>query len=376
MTKPTHLLFAVTAASLLAASATGQRLATYDPGRPLEFATSSCSTAPSYQSRQNLATRTPAPLPRAGAVAADNVNRRLFTTTGFPADGIDVLPFLAIGTGAPPVNYPAPPGFNQVTGMCIDPINPSGTDLLVTDGYSMAPYNYASGTFVLPPQPIPLPAGTTATGLCFDVWTHDIVVVCNDATILRVPAASGPWTVQPPAVPVPPLATGVAVCASSPSTPMVSFFDGTVMDPQTGAVHPFPGAALGAVRRHRGMTFFARPVWLGGKGTLLAPELKVQGSYQAGSMDCRIETENVQGPVLIAVDLAAGMVPIAGHPKIDGTLLINPATSVTAVFPPGLRYLPLDLTNAPAGASMVAQASTIAGGQFHMSDAALIQTWL
>jgi len=65
MTKPTHLLFAVTAASLLAASATGQRLATYDPGRPLEFATSSCSTAPSYQSRQNLATRTPAPLPRA-----------------------------------------------------------------------------------------------------------------------------------------------------------------------------------------------------------------------------------------------------------------------------------------------------------------------
>lgn len=376
MTKTTNLLFAAFATGLLTVSATGQRLATYDPALPLEFASSSCSSTVAFQNRKNLAARTPSTMARHGAIAADNVNRRLFTTTGNPADGIDVIPFLAIGSGATPTNYPAPPGFNQVTGMCIDPLNPSGSDLLVTDGYSMAPYDYAAGALVLPPQPIPLPAGTTATGLCFDVWTNDIVVVCSDATILRVPASSGPWTVQPPLVPVPFLATGVAVCASSPSAPMVSFFNGTVMDPQTGVVKPFPGGAAGSVRHHRGMTFFARPLWLGGKGNILAPQLELQGSYQAGSMDFRIETENSQGPVLIAVDLAPAMIPISGHPKIDGTLLINPATSVTALFAPGLRHLQIDLTNAPAGAPLVVQAMTIAGGQLHMSDAAFIQTWL
>ncbi|MGC6486516.1 MAG: hypothetical protein ACON4Z_02640 [Planctomycetota bacterium] len=376
MTHTKNLLVAAAAAGILVTTAAGQRLATYDPALPLEFAAASCPSAPAFQTRQNLAARTPSSLPRHGAIAADNVNRVLFTTTGRPADGIDAVPFLAVGTGATPTNYPAPPGFAQVTGMCIDPINPSGTDLLVTDGYQMAPYDYATGTLVLAPQPIPVPTGTMATGLCFDVWTHDVVVVCSDATLLRVPIGGGPWTVSPPAVPVPPLATGVAVCGTAPSAPMVSFFDGTVMDPQSGAVLPFPGAALGAVRRHRGMTFFARPIWLGGKGLSLAPQLQVKGSYQAGSMDCKIETENVQGLVLIAVDLAPAMVPIAGHPKIDGTLLINPGTSATAVFPPGLRYLPIDLSNAPAGAALVAQAATIAGGQFHMSDAAFFQTWL
>ena len=159
---------------------------------------------------------------------------------------------------------------------------------------------------------------------------------------------------------------------------MVSFFDGTVMDPQTGAVQPFPGAPLAAsgVRHHRGMTFFARPMFLGGRGATLAPSISVQGSFQAGSTDCRIETENAQGPVLIAVDIAPTMVPFPQLPMIDGAVLINPATSVMGLFSPGLRYLPLDLTEAPVSASLVAQAATLGNGVFHMSDAVYFQTWL
>ena len=100
------------------------------------------------------------------------------------------------------------------------------------------------------------------------------------------------------------------------------------------------------------------------------------GSYQAGSMDCRIETENSQGPVLIAVDLAPQMNAISGIPMLDGTLLINPATSVSELYAPGLLYLPMDLTHAPAGAALVAQAATLGAGVFHMSDAVFFQTWL
>ena len=57
-------------------------------------------------------------------------------------------------------------------------------------------------------------------------------------------------------------------------------------------------------------------------------------------------------------------------------MLINPATSVMGLFAPGLRYLPLDLTEAPVSASLVAQAATLGSGVFHMSDAVYFQTWL
>ena len=376
MTKTTNALFAAAAVGLLAASAASQHLATYDPAAVREFATSTCAPAPAMTSRQNLSWRPPSANQRAGAIAADNVHRRLFTTTGFPADGIDAIPFSAIGTGTPGSNYPAPPGFNQVTGMALDPIDPSGKTLLVTDGFVLAPYDYAAGMFVVPPAPIPVPAGTSVTGLDYDVWTNDIIAVCSNATVLRVPVAGGPWVTVAPAVAVPALATGVAVCRSVAGTPMVSFGNGVVMDPLTGAVQPFAPAAPSGTRRHRGMTFFARPVPLGGKGTTLTPTIKVTGSYQAGSMDCKIETMNVQGPVLIAIDLAPQMNGIAGIPMLDGTLLVSPATSVSALFAPGLRYLPIDLTNAPAGAALVAQAATLGAGVFHMSDALFFQTWL
>ena len=376
MTKTSNALFAAAAVGLLAASAASQHLGTYDPAALREFATSACAPAPALMNTHNLFPRAPSPNLRGGAVAADNVHRRLFTATGNPADGIDAVNFAAIGTGALVANFSAPPGFNQITGMALDPIDPSGNTLLVTDGFVLVPYDYASGTFVLAPAPIPAPPGTTVTGLDYDVWTNDIIAVCNDATVLRVPVGGGPWTTIAPTVPVPPLATGLAVCRNVAGNPMVSFLNGVVMDPQTGATQPFPTSPPFGVRRHRGLTFFARPVFLGGKGSILTPSINIAGNYQAGSMDCQIEAANAQGPILIAVDLAPQMNGIAGVPMLDGTLLVNPATSISKLFLPGFRYLPLDLTNAPVGAAMVAQAATLGAGVFHMSDALFFQTWL
>ena len=231
MITASNLLIAAATASIFAVSATGQRLATYDPGSLREFATSACPPALPIMRTQNLQPRTPAAFNRAGAIAADNVNRVLFTTTGWPADGIDAVPFINIGTSSGTTNYPAPPGFNQITGMVLDPIHPGGTTLIVTDGYSLGPYDCATGSFLLPLSPIPLPAGTSATGLDVDVWNNDLVVVLNDATILRVPIGGGPWSTQPPAFTMLSNATGVAICRNMPSSPMVSYFNGTVMDP-------------------------------------------------------------------------------------------------------------------------------------------------
>jgi len=71
--------------------------------------------------------------------------------------------------------------------MVVDPLEPNGSALIVSDGFTIAPYDYAAGVFIVPPQAVPIPAGRTITGLDFDVWTHDLLVVCDDATILRNP---------------------------------------------------------------------------------------------------------------------------------------------------------------------------------------------
>jgi len=157
---------------------------------------------------------------------------------------------------------------------------------------------------------------------------------------------------------------------------VVSFFNGTVMNPQTGAVVPFPGAPLTAGRKHRGMTFFVRPVLLGGRGLGMVPEITVRGSYQAGSNDCRIETESGAGLVVVAIDIAPTMTAGPALPVLDGTLFFNPATSITGVFPPGVSSIPLDLTHAPAGVGLVTQAAALGNNVFHLSDALFFQTWL
>ena len=141
MIQPKSLLLATAITSLFAANAIGQRLATYDPASIREFATSTCAPAPTTLRTQNLMARTPAMLMQSGAIAADNTHRMLFTTTGFPADGIDAVRFVNIGTGTIAANYPAPPGFNQITGMVVDPLDPTGNSLIVSDGYTIAPYD-------------------------------------------------------------------------------------------------------------------------------------------------------------------------------------------------------------------------------------------
>ncbi|MEC7583339.1 MAG: hypothetical protein VYE77_03400 [Planctomycetota bacterium] len=376
MNQPSTFLFFAAAAGIFVASATSQRLATYDPAAFREFATGACASTHMLQSTAQLWARTPSTQNSAGAIAADNQRRRLFTTTGFPADGIDQIRFADIGTGTAPINHAAPPGFNQVTAMVVDPLEPNGSALIVSDGFTIAPYDYAAGVFIVPPQAVPIPAGRTITGLDFDVWTHDLLVVCDDATILRNPIGGGPWSTYPPAVSVPPLATGIAICRSMMSSPVVSFFNGTVMNPQTGAVVPFPGAPLTGGRKHRGMTFFARPVLLGGRGLGLAPQITVRGSYQVGSNDCRIETESGAGLVVVAIDIAPTMTAGPALPVLDGTLFFNPATSITSVFAPGVSSLPLDLTHAPAGVGLVTQAAALGNNVFHLSDALFFQTWL
>ena len=102
--------------------------------------------------------------------------------------------------------------------MVLDPIHPGGTTLIVTDGYSLGPYDCATGSFLLPLSPIPLPAGTSATGLDVDVWNNDLVVVLNDATILRVPIGGGPWSTQPPAFTM--LSNATATTISTRDTPV------------------------------------------------------------------------------------------------------------------------------------------------------------
>ena len=374
MTYTSNILIAAAAAGIFAASATGQHLATYDPGSIREFATSACPPAAPIMRTQNLQPRTPATLNRAGAIAADNVNRRLFTTTGWPADGIDAVAFSNIGASVGTTNYAAPPGLNQITGMVLDPMHPGGNTLIMTDGYSLGPYDVTTGAFVMPLSPIPLPAGSSATGLDIDVWTNDLVVVLNDATILRVPLTGGPWSTQPPAFTVPSVATGVAICRNMPSSPMVSYFNGTVMDPMTGNMQPFPSSSLFGPRHHRGMTFFAQPVVLGGQGNMLTPSVNVLGSYHAGSLDCRIEVDSASWTML-ALDSAATMTPLPGLPMIDGALFLNPATSFKVLFSAGVNELPLNLSNVTAGVSLTIQAAAFGQGALHLSDAQVLQTW-
>lgn len=375
MTNATTFLFAAAAAGLFSAAAMSQRLATYDPGSFRELATSACRPAPPMIAARNLYPRTPATLNLAGAVAADNTRRLLFSTSGWPADGIDEVAFSGIGTGTLAFNYAAPPGFNQVTGMVVDPLDATGQTLIVTDGYVLAPYQYGSGTYSSTPQPIPLPAGRTATGLDYDVWTNDIVVVLDDATIMRVSVYGGPWTIQPPLFAAPSVATGVAICRNAPSTPMVSYFGGAVLDPMTGASQPFLTGGLMFPRRHRGMTFLATPVMLGGGGIASTPKVEILGSFQAGSLSCSVEVDSADA-TLLAIDLAPTSTGISGLPMLDGTLFVNPATSVTVLLPAGQSSFQLDLGNATAGTSVAVQAASLGGGLFHMSDALFFTTWL
>ena len=122
------------------------------------------------------------------------------------------------------------------------------------------------------------------------------------------------------------------------------------------------------------MTFFARPVVLGGKGNILTPNVNVLGSYHAGSLDCRIEVDSAS-LTMLAIDFAATITPAPGLPMIDGVLFINPATSFKVLLGAGVNELPLNLSNVTAGVGLTIQAAAVGQGSFHLSDAQVFQMW-
>ncbi|MAD34274.1 MAG: hypothetical protein CMJ88_11030 [Planctomycetes bacterium] len=371
MSHASHLLIAATA-SIFASNAAGQHLATYDPGANREFAISACQPAVTTLGTRDLIDRAPALHPGAGAIAADNENRDLFTATGRISDGIDRVKFSAMGDVASTCNIPAPPGFTQITGMADDPY--SATRLIVTDGYSVVFYTVRPPYLTGAAYAIPLPPGTFATGVDVDVWHDDVLVVRNDATILRLALDTGSWSAQPAAFTAPSMATGIAVSRNQMTGPMLCYRDGTVMDPATGNTQPFADNIAAGPRRHRGMTFFAQPVHLGGKAPVGAPHLEIDGSFHAGSHACNVRV-NHGLPSLLAIDLAAPMTGLAGILPVHGALFVDPTTSVQIMFAPGWNQLELNLANVAYGVAATVQAVGIGANGLYASEALFFQTW-
>ena len=123
------------------------------------------------------------------------------------------------------------------------------------------------------------------------------------------------------------------------------------------------------------MTFLAIPVMLGGSGIASTPKVEILGSFQAGSLSCSVKVDSAD-TTLLAIDLAPTSTGISGLPMLDGTLFVNPATSVTVLLPAGQSSFQLDLGNATAGTSVAVQAASLGSGVFHMSDALFFTTWL
>jgi len=378
----TNCFFVAVMAGTLAATASTQRFATYDPasGGAAEFATSNCLPAPALPRARPLFTRAPGSDPLQGAIAADNINRFVYSATGRHINGIDKVDFSDIGTGTIMANFSAPLEFNEITGMVVDPRDALGDTLIITDGEFEGPYHVSSGMFLEGLQPLPVAAGVSVTGLAFDPWTDQLILVDSNANLRTRPLSGGPWSApMPPLVAVPAapaVPTGVAVCWTSPSDPMVSFSDGVVMDTQTGFIQPFPGGGGGGARHHRGMTFFARPALLGGGAATVKPAIRLTGGYQAESSGCVIEVSSPTAPVLIGIDLAPSFVGVPGLPMVDGLLFLMPATSVTFFAGPGTHTLPIDLSGVPPTVGVNVQAASLDGGRFHLSDAMYFETWL
>lgn len=392
MNRSKHLLIASAAAALLTSASVAQQFVTYDPAVPnLELAANNCPPAPSRPRARDLHNRGAAPAPISGAVAADSRGELLYTATGSAADGIDQVPFAGIGSGALGANYPTPPGLARITGMVLYPSSTSGRLMVVTDGNVLVNYNLDLGVIMGTPIAIPTPAGEVATGLTFDSFSDELVVVTNAATILRVDQlnfiqnpSTFTWTTTAPSVPVPALATGIACSRSQPGVPMVSFYSGVVMSPETGATLPFSSPSY-TTRHHRGMGFFGAAAPLGGGGSYpFKPKVRQLGSFETGQNSLEIQLESTT-PALLAIDLAPTYTAIPGVPLLDGTLMVNPATCVTLVYGPGVHSLPINLMltptlsmpfpAVPAGTAFVAQAAGLTPGALPLSDAIAVQVW-
>ncbi len=313
----------------------------------------------------------------AGANAADNVNQRYYYTTGNPADGIQRIPFGAIGTGAPPVNFLAPAGFNQITGMVVDPGFASGDVLLITDGFIVLRYHAPTAAIIGGPWAGPVPVGNALTGLAHNPFNNRLYAIDDSSAMWSRPLGGGPWAGPVlAAVPVPVRATGVVFCQTAPGAPFASYFNGIVMRPATGLMVPFPPAGAG-IRHHRGLTFIALPVGLGGGGDpLWRPRVDIGNGFAVGSTSTTIELIGPGAPMVLLVDLAPVFAPGIAIPGVGGLLMVSPATSISAGFGAGTHSIPLSLVPLPTGIGLTFQAAGLPAGGPELSEAIYIMTHL
>jgi hypothetical protein len=365
-------------AATSAAAVPAQQLASYDPGAgpDQEFAAAACPPA-SGTTVDDLVSRAPAGHWFAGAIAADTNTGKLYYATGRAADGIQLIAFRDIGTGAMPTTFATPPGFFHLTDMVVDPRDATAERLFVTDGYYIGLYHAPSATFVGPLMVAPVAPGHFVTGLGYDPFGDRLVLVDNESVIWARPLnTQGGWAGPLlPQVAVPGYATGIAFCRTAPNEVFVSYFHGQVMNPQTGAVLQFPDDH-GNTRHHRGLTFMGvaqqrpgcvpPPPWV--------PRLDLPNGFESGNANALIQVD-AQGPTIVALCLGGGLAPITVPGLLNGSLWVDPAACTTVVVGAGSTSLPLSLVNVPAGIAMTCQAATFLASVGDLGDAFHFRTW-
>lgn len=370
---------ALLVALTLAATATAQQLATYDPAAApnQEYAAVACGPAPAIATVDDLVSPPPAAQWWLGATAADNKKQRLYYTTGWPAAGIQRVPFAAIGTGALPTVFSAPAGFNQITGLAVDPSDVTGDTVFVTDGFVIAQYHAPSATIVAGPFPAPLVGANPITGLGINPFSGRLWTIDENSTMHSRLVTGGPWMLQTPAVAVPVRATGISFCKVSGGPPFASYWNGTVGNVVTGANVPFPGAPAGT-RHHRGLTFVGRAIKLGGGagGSSTPPWIEVPNGFEVGNATAAVVVDNPTPIGVLGVDLAPMFGPGISVPGIAGTLMLNPATTVTVPLGPGSNTVPLGLVGVPPGIGLTFQAVGLDVGGLVLGNALNLTTHL
>ena len=363
----------------IAAATTAQQLATFDPAATpnQEYAAAACGAAFGATAVDDLVSPAPATDWWLGATTADNDNQRLYYTTGKPTHGIQRIAFADIGTGAAPIVLPLPVGFNQVTGMVVDPTDTTGDTLFVTDGYVIAQYHAPSATIVAGPFPAPVSGNNLLTGLGYNPFSGRLWTIDSSSTMHSRFVTGGAWWLQTPAVAVPVRPTGISFCKISGGPPFASYWNGTVINVVTGTVMPFPPAPAG-IRHHRGLTFIGKEVNLGGSagGPEQVPWVHLENGFRAGNATTQVAVENPTALGVIGVDIA----PVLGAgitiPGIGGTLLLKPATTISLVLGPGSNAIPLGLVGVPPGIGMTFQAASLDAGGLNLGDAVHITTHL
>ncbi len=354
-----------------------QRLGTYDPTVGLELAMANCAPAPAGAVVRNLPHPIAGPsIWQDGAMAADNVHRRLYYCNGIATEHIQRLAFSGIGGAGPAFDFLQPPGFNHTTGMADDPSVATGA-LWVTDGQLLVHYLVpaAAGTAgVITAGPFAYPnvaSGILLTGLARNPFDGMIYAVDENSDLWIFDPMAMIWMAAPLVSPIvlPAQATGVEFCHVAPGTTWISYAGGQVLEFMTGAAFPaFP------VRSHRGSAFLGIPAYLGGGGGAGAPVISFGSVPYAGSPLCTV-TVNATGVGLVY--LGASLPGFAGLPLgASGTLMLDPASLVLL----GPAASPLTISfNLPAGAidSVVLQGAqaTVLGGAV-LSEAFQVTVWV